>query len=90
MTFVEQEACDAYANAIISLVYLMVAFKSQKQRDGSGFTSWRCSSVILTFRSGISVLLTDMGDEEWEMKTLTFIKLSFIKLGFPLQSINGV
>lgn len=24
------------------------------------------------------------------MKTLTFVKLSFMKLGFPLQSINGM
>lgn len=71
--------------AVISLACLMVAFKSQKQIGGSGFTSWRCYSVILTFRSGVSVLL-----REWEMKTLTSMKLSFIKLCFPFQSINGL
>lgn len=63
----------------------MVDFKSQQQIGGRGFTSWRRSSVILTFRAGVSVQL-----REWEVKILTFVKMSFIKLGLPLQSINDV
>lgn len=61
---------------MILLVSLIVAFKSQKEIDGSGFTSWRCYSVILTFRAGVSAAQR-MGNED-----SYFHKAEPYKIGF--------
>lgn len=68
--------CEACAKAVILLVSLMVAFKSQREVDRSGFTSWRCYSVILTFRAGVSAAQR-MGNED-----SYFHKAELYRIGF--------